>query len=154
MVELRASVTVNAPPARVFAALTDWERQEEWIPGTRVTVVKGDGDAVGDEFVARTSWHGVGFDDPMRITVWQPPFRCEVAHLGRVVRGAGLFEVTPEPAGGARYTWVEWIEPPLGLAGQAGLRLGRRPAEFALRMALRRFANWVEQDQAMPVSGR
>ncbi len=143
------SVDVAASPERVFAALTDWERQCEWMPGTDVRVVRGGGDAVGDELVARTAVPGkrlarVGFDDPMRITGWEPPYRCEVLHLGRVVRGSGLFEVRAGAAGGAAFTWVEWVEPPLGTVGQIGLRVGRRPLEAGLRVALRRFARWVQ----------
>jgi hypothetical protein len=152
MVELRASVDVDAAPERVFAAMTDWARQGEWMPGTRVTAVKGRGDAVGDEILARTALPAgrlgrVGFDDRMRITGWERPVRCEVLHLGRVVRGAGVFLVQPREDGGSRYTWIEWVEPPLGLLGQAGLRLGRRTTELALRAALRRFARWVEQQR-------
>lgn len=158
MVELRASVLVAAPPERVFAALTDWSRQADWMPGTRVRAVKGRGDAVGDEIVARTSVVAgrlnAGFDDPMRITAWEPPERCEVVHLGRVVRGAGAFVVEPAAEGGSRYTWIEWVDPPLGLLGQAGLRLARRPTEFALRVALGRFAEWVEREQPAPITGR
>ena len=55
MVELRVSVDVNASPERVFAGMTDWARQGEWMPGTQVVVVKGEGDAVGDMIVARTA---------------------------------------------------------------------------------------------------
>jgi uncharacterized protein YndB with AHSA1/START domain len=143
MVELRAGVDVAAPPERVFAALTDWARQGEWMPGTRVRVVKGNGDAAGDEIVARTGIGPVGFDDPMRLTAWEPPARCEMAHLGRVVRGGGVFLVEPRDAG-SRCTWVEWVDPPLGLVGQLGLRAGRGLTQRALRVALRRFARWVE----------
>jgi carbon monoxide dehydrogenase subunit G len=148
MVELRATVDVAAPPERVFQALTDWSRQAEWMPGTSVRVVKGGGDAVGDEIVARTALPGlrrVGFDDPMRITGWEPPLRCEVQHLGRVVRGGGVFVVEPRGTDSATFSWIEWIDPPLGLVGQAGLRAGRRPTQAALGVALRRFARWVER---------
>lgn len=149
MVEVRASVEVDAPPARVFAALTDWARQGEWMPGTQVTVIKGRGDAVGDEICARTALspgklNRAGFDDPMRISAWEEPVRCEVVHLGRVVRGAGVFEVEPLAGDRSRYTWIEWVEPPLGLVGQSALRVARRPTELVLRTALRRFARWVE----------
>jgi Polyketide cyclase / dehydrase and lipid transport len=147
MVELRVSVDVDALPEQVFAGLTDWAHQGEWMPGTRVRVVKGDGNAVGDEILARTALPGVnrvGFDDPMRITGWEPPARCEVVHLGRVVRGGGVFIVEPREAG-SRFTWIEWVDPPLGLVGQVGLRAGRRPTQRALAAALRRFARWVER---------
>ncbi len=149
MVELRASVDVDASPERVFAAMTDWARQGEWMPGTKVAVTQGNGDAVGDMITARTALSAgklnrAGFNDPMRITAWERPVRCEVAHLGRVVRGGGVFEVEPLDGGRSRYTWVEWVEPPLGLVGQAGLRAARRPTELALQTALKRFARWVE----------
>ncbi len=147
MVELRASTFIDASVERVFRALTDWPRQGEWMPGTQVRVVKGNGDAVGDEIVARTALPGlrrIGFDDPMRITGWEPPLRCEMQHLGRVVRGGGVFVVEPE-RGGSAFSWIEWIDPPLGLVGQTGLRAGRRLTEATLRAALRRFARWVER---------
>jgi hypothetical protein len=80
----------------------------------------------------------------MRITGWEPPVRCEVLHLGRVVRGGGVFLVEPQ-ASGSRFTWIEWVDPPLGLVGQLGLRAARRPTQRALAVALRRFARWVER---------
>jgi Polyketide cyclase / dehydrase and lipid transport len=151
MVELRVSVDIDATPEQVFAGLTDWSHQGEWMPGTTVRAVKGVGDAVGDEIVARTAMpkaKRLGFDDPMRITGWDRPLRCEVLHLGRVVRGAGVFEVEPLETGGSRYTWIEWVEPPLGRVGRVGLRAARRPAEYALKIAVRRFARWVERSAA------
>lgn len=147
MLEIRVAIDVDATPEQVFEAMTDWARQGEWMPGTSVRVVKGDGDAEGDEIVARTAAGRLGFDDPMRITGWERPVSCEVLHLGRVVRGTGVFEVAPRPDGGSRYTWAEWVEPPFGRFGQAGLRLARRPIELVLRVALRRFARWVEQER-------
>ena len=41
--EVTASVVVQAPTERVYAAFTAWERQGDWIPLTRVRVVSGDG---------------------------------------------------------------------------------------------------------------
>jgi hypothetical protein len=148
-VELRVEVDVDASPAQVFAAVTDWSHQGEWIPATQIRVTKGSGDAVGDEIVARTALPGAwlkwaGFDDPMRITRWEPEVRCDVVHLGRVVRGTGAFIVEPRGAA-ARFSWIEWVDPPLGRFGQLGLRLLRLPIEFALSIALKRLARWVER---------
>jgi hypothetical protein len=66
-----------------------------------------------------------------------------VLHLGKVVRGTGAFLVAPKGDGGAKFTWVEWVDPPLGRVGELGLRLARRPTEFALGIALKRFARWA-----------
>ncbi len=151
MVELRVCVDIDATPDEVFIGMTDWARQGEWMPGTTVRPVKGTGEAVGDEIVARTALpkaKRLGFDDPMRITAWERPLRCEVLHLGRVVRGRGVFEVEPLGSGRSRYTWIEWVEPPLGAIGRVGLRVARRPTEYALRVAVRRFARWVERSAA------
>jgi carbon monoxide dehydrogenase subunit G len=150
VVELRAEVDVDASPAKVFQALTDWAHQGEWMPGTHVRVTEGGGDAVGDEILARTALGSgllsrVGFDDPMRITRWEPGVRCDVLHLGRVVRGTGVFLVEPRGSGQARFSWVEWVDPPFGRVGDLGLRLARKPTEFALGIALKRFARWAGQ---------
>jgi carbon monoxide dehydrogenase subunit G len=148
-IELQVAVDVDTTPARAFAALTDWTHQGEWMPGTQVRVTKGEGDAVGDEILARTALskgllRRAGFDDPMRITRWEPNQRCDVLHLGRVVRGTGAFIVEPRGSG-ARFRWIEWVDPPFGRVGQLGLRLARRPTEFALSIALKRFARWAER---------
>jgi carbon monoxide dehydrogenase subunit G len=150
MVELRVEVDVDASPTTVFDALTDWTHQGEWMPGTQVRVTKGGGSAVGDEILARTALstgrlRRAGFDDPMRITRWEPGVRCDVLHLGRVVRGTGAFLVEPRGSDKARFSWVEWVDPPFGRFGELGLRLARKPTEFALRIALRRFARWAGQ---------
>jgi hypothetical protein len=79
----------------------------------------------------------------MRITAWEPPYRCDVLHLGRVVRGTGSFRVEPTAAG-SRFVWHEDVEAPLGAVGDRLLRVGRRVAESALKVALKRFARWVE----------
>jgi hypothetical protein len=148
-VELRVDIDVDASPARVFAALTDWTHQGEWMPGTQVRVTKGTGERVDDEILARTALPGAwlkraGFDDPMRITRWEQDVRCDVLHLGRVVRGTGAFIVEPRAAA-ARFSWIEWVDPPLGRFGELALRVARRPTEFALGIALKRFARWAER---------
>ncbi|MFD5829040.1 SRPBCC family protein [Lentzea sp. NPDC060358] len=83
--------------------MTDWERQSEWVFGTRVSVVEGDGKSVGSEIDAVT----FGVSDRMRITRWDPPHAVEVLHLGRVVRGTGVFAVR-----GSRFVWSERLDVP------------------------------------------
>ena len=53
----------------------------------------------------------------MTISRWDPPYRCEVLHHGWLVNGSAVFEVVPLDADQARFVWVEWLSPPLGLLG-------------------------------------
>ena len=74
----------------------------------------------------------VGFTDPMEVVEWDPPRRCVVAHLGRVVRGDGVFEVTelgpgplPLPLDRAAGAAARAARPARLAAGPPGLPAGR-----------------------------
>lgn len=139
---LTMRVNVNAPPATVFAAATDWERQGEWMLGTTVRIRRGDGRSVGSELAALTGIGGIGVTDSMRITVWDAPARCEMRHLGRVVRGTGIFAVAPRGRDAATFEWTEELELPLGALGRAGWPLIRPLFGWGLRFSLDRFADF------------
>ena len=81
----------------------------------------------------------------MVITRWEPPFRCDVRHTGRVVRGTGVFEVFSLPGDRSRFAWSEDLDLPLGVLGRIGW-LGLRPL-FALgvRRSLKRLARTLGQ---------
>ncbi|MGQ0774621.1 MAG: SRPBCC family protein [Pseudonocardiales bacterium] len=142
--ELTRRVDVQAPPETVFAAAMDWERQGEWILGTTVHVVRGDGRSVGSEVEAVTGVRGVGVADRMRITVWDPPLRCEVQHTGRVVRGVGIFEVLPRGSDAATFAWTERLELPLGVLGRLGWSLANPVFGAGLQHSLNRFADFCQ----------
>ena len=141
---LTARVDVNAPPETVFAAATDWERQGEWILATTVCVRHGDGRSVGSEVEAVTGIRGLGVTDRMQITVWESPVRCEVRHLGRVVRGTGIFAVQPRGHGGATFEWTEQLELPLGAVGRLGATLVWPVFGWGLQRSLDRFADFCQ----------
>jgi carbon monoxide dehydrogenase subunit G len=133
---VQASVDLAVPVDEAWAAVTDWVGQGQWIPMTRVAVTDGDG-SFGTRLSARTGIGRLAFVDTMVVDQWDPPRRCEVAHLGRVVRGRGVFTVEPTPAG-SRVTWIEQLE---GLAA----RLAAPVSRLALQVALRRLARVVVQ---------
>ena len=133
---IAAQVTVDARPERVWWAAVDWPRQREWIWATRVRGGQGAGAEV-------TGWTGIGplgCTDPMVLTGWDPPRRCVVTHTGRVVRGTGIFEVSPAGTG-SRFAWIEDVQlplpPPLGRIASA---LAAPVAAWGLRSCMRRFA--------------
>lgn len=142
MAELSVSVDVDAPVEQVWGALTDWDRQGDWMLGTAVRTTLGPGRRVGDEMEATTGIGKVAFVDRMRITRWEPPHVCEVQHYGRVVRGSGTFTVR-ERGSGSTVIWSERLDLPLGRLGRRAWPLVRPGARWGLRRSLRRFARWA-----------
>jgi hypothetical protein len=72
----------------------------------------------------------------------------QVHHLGRVVKGDGLFEVEALPDGSSRFHWVEWIDVPLGTLGLIGFTVGRPVLARVILPSLRSFARWAERRAA------
>jgi carbon monoxide dehydrogenase subunit G len=145
--DLEESVDVDAPPDRVWAAVTDWTRQGEWMFATDVREVDGPAQRLHGRMVARTGLplpggRHVGVVDTMVITEWEPPRRAVVQHTGRIVRGPGIIEVAPR-GDGAVLTWTERLHPPFGLLGEIGAVLIRPFFVAGVRFSLRRFARFA-----------
>lgn len=135
VIHVRASEAMPASASRVWALLTDWESHSRWIPATEVRVLSGDG-GLGTRFVGRSSaalaipglsstsgpverlasaLGRVGFDDPMTVTVFDPPHdghsgRCEIVKTGAVVLGTAGFTVAPTGPDSCTVTWWEDVE--------------------------------------------
>lgn len=144
MSELTERVDVDVPARAAWDALTDWERQGEWILATRVRVTSG-GDGVGTTLSAFTGAGPLGFTDTMEVTRFEPPRLCEVRHTGELVRGTGLFEVLSRGDHGCTFVWSERFDLPFGAAGRAGWQVARVPFALGLRHSLRRFARFARR---------
>ena len=138
------TVHINAPIENVFSALIDWQNQSKWIFATKVKAMKNDGKGIGGTILARTAIGPFGFNDPMTITKWQPPYRCDVLHTGCVVKGTGAFIVEAISSDVSIFTWAEETIVPLGVFGRIGWQVVKFPAGSALSWSLRRFKKWVE----------
>jgi carbon monoxide dehydrogenase subunit G len=137
--DVRVSRVIAVPPERAWQVLTDWERQGDWIPATRVH--SRNGHQVGGRIEAWTGVGPVGFLDTMTITVYDPPRYCEVLHTGRVVRGPGVFAVEPLSLTSCRVMWEEHLDLPLGVVGRVAWPLVHPLARAGLALALRRLAS-------------
>ncbi|WP_433824530.1 SRPBCC family protein [Actinoplanes sp. CA-015351] len=140
---------VRAPAADVWNTLVDWPRHGNWVPLTTIRVVSDRPDGVGAEFVARTGWGPLAFDDPMRVTAWSPPEggsagRCDIVKLGRVVRGRAWFSVTPVPGGMCRVLWFEDVTVVPHAITRYGGPLVSVPGKLAFAATLRAMAREVE----------
>ncbi len=132
---IERTVDVAVPAARLWDYVTDWPRQGEWVPHTRVERVDpGDpARSVGGRIRAWTGLGPVGFWDTMTITSWQDHEdgggRCEVLHTGAVVRGEGEFAVETTGPGTSRFLWKEMAVVPFGRLGRLGWRAARPVVE-------------------------
>jgi hypothetical protein len=159
-VRFEREIDIAAPAAVVWDYLVDWPRQGDWIPQTQVEKVDA-ADGVGGRFRAWTgigtvapgagrgiSRRGVGLWVPMTITPWERTpdggGRCEVLHLGTVVKGEGEFTVVARGEQACRFVWAELLVLPLGRLGALGWPVVRPAATRVIDRALRTMRDQVE----------
>ena len=150
MPDLVQRIDVDAPPERVWALLTDWERQGEWMLLTDVRTVGDAAQRLHGRLAARTGLplpggRRLGVLDTMIITKWEPPRLVEVQHTGRIVRGPGTFEVQPRGEHSTVVCTEVWYLP-YGYLGVAGWFLARPLVVRGLRTSLRRLAALAARD--------
>ncbi|MER5702374.1 SRPBCC family protein [Micromonospora sp. NPDC002296] len=142
--EVTATVIVNAPAERVFAALVAWERQSDWIPFTTVKVVEGDG-GEGSLVEAVTALGPAVLRDEMRVVRVDAPYEVGVVHCGRLLRGPGVLRCTQIEGGRTQVVWHEWFHLPAGTAGRVAWPVLWPGSKVSLTQALKKFGRLVEQ---------
>lgn len=117
---LAISLRINASREKVWEKIADWSSQGEWMLQTKVWVTSDQVTGVGTSIAAFTGplykfyprIKSPGLLDLMTVTHWQEPARCDVVHVGKVLKGTGSFLLTEESDGGTRFDWSETIEAP------------------------------------------
>jgi Polyketide cyclase / dehydrase and lipid transport len=146
---IERSVDIDAPASEVWDYVTDWPRQEEWIPQTRVENVD-EARGLGGRFRAWSGIGRVGFWDPMTITAWERDAdgggRCEVLHCGSVVKGEGEFAVVARGAHASTFVWAEVVVVPLGSVGAAVWRVVRPAVERLIDRGLASMRDLVQAE--------
>ena len=145
MEHIELEVLVQAPALQVWNAITNWQAQSDWMLGTKVWPVNGDGTGVGGQIEAFTGIWRIGFLDTMEITAWNPPTKCDVLHTGRVVRGTGTFEVVATSDSTSKFIWSEDLDLPLGVIGKVGFTIVKPGFIYGVRKSLEKFADLVER---------
>jgi len=142
-----ASVTVDAPVDAAWAAVTDWERQGDWMPLTSVQQLDESRSVaaagLGTTLSARTGAGPFAVTDRMVVDVWEPPYRCEVEHLGHVVTGRGVFLIDRVDDRRSRVTWRE--EPAGGRVARLAWWASAPATRLVLQVALRRLQRSLER---------
>jgi len=142
--EVTATVIVNAPAAKVFAAFLNWEGQSQWIPFTRVRVVEGDG-GEGSLVEAVTAIGPASLRDELRVVKVNPPFEVRVVHCGKVLRGPGSVRCTAMSGDRTQVVLHEWFHLPAGPAGKVAWPVLWPGSKLGFTGALRKFGRLVEQ---------
>lgn len=118
---LEVSQEVDASRETVWAVLTTWERQPEWMLDAKsVEVITPRRTGEGVTIRCPTNLLGVTVEDVMRVTDWQEPERLAVVHLGSIITGTGAFELVDLGDARSRIDWWEEVDPPLGALGEWG----------------------------------
>ena len=142
--EITATVIVNAPAPRVFAAFMNWERQGEWIPLTKVRVVEGDG-GEGSLVEAVTALGPAVLRDELKVVRVNAPYEVRVVHWGKVLRGPGSMRCTPMSGDRTQVVLHEWFHLPGGAVGKLAWPVLWPGSKLGFTGALRRFGRLVEQ---------
>jgi hypothetical protein len=142
--EFTATVIVNAPASKVFAAFLNWEKQSEWIPFTRVRVVEGDG-GEGSLVEAVTALGPATLRDELRVVKVNAPYEVRVVHCGKVLRGPGSMRCTPMSGDRTQIVLHEWFHLPAGAVGKIAWPVLWPGSKLGFTGVLRRFGRLVEQ---------
>ena len=142
--EVTATVIVNAPAAKVFAAFVNWERQGEWIPFTRVRVVEGDG-GEGSLIEAITGVGATGLRDEIRVVRLDPPYEVRIVHCGKILRGPASMRCTAMAGDRTQVVMHEWFHLPGGQAAKLAWPLVWPGSKLSLKGALKKFGRLVEE---------
>lgn len=145
------AVDVPASVERTWAAVTDWERQGDWMLLTRVRATPPGGRGPGTTLEAWTGVGALAIHDRMVVEVWEPPRRCALRHTGWVVHGPAEFELAPTGPGRCRLVWSEHLDIPFGRAGLLAWRVAGRPAlRWGMRRSLRTLAGSLSHAAGPP----
>jgi uncharacterized membrane protein len=106
-------VVIEAPIERVWDELADVEGQPRWMHEMKsVRMLTPDPLGVGSRGLAEVRILGIGVEDPVTITAFEPPRRFAIQHEG-LFTGGGVIELTPGSDGRSTIvTWDETLVPP------------------------------------------
>jgi hypothetical protein len=119
-VRLRTCITIDAPPAAVWADVKRIDRHVEWMRDARSIVFRSRRrTGVGTEFECVTGVGPLVTTDVLVVTEWRPRRAMGISHRG-AVRGNGRFTLRRQRGGRTRFCWRERLRFPLWMGGPVG----------------------------------
>lgn len=137
---------IEAPVARVWDCLLDWEGSAAWmVDATTVEVVGTQRTGVGTRVRAVTRVAGFPLVDEMEVVGWWDQRVIQVMHHRAPIKGLAWFALSPVGTAATRFEWGEDLVPPLGVLGKAGAFALRPPIEALLRASARKLKAVAER---------
>lgn len=121
--------SIPLPARAVFEELIDWAGHAEWVPLTRVEIVKGDG-GPGTEFIATSGVGPAALPDRMRVDALDPDaMTVAITKIGPVLSGEVRLRIVSTGEASCRLEWFEgivvpyapqFLAPPIAFAAKRG----------------------------------
>ena len=122
MINNEITLTVKLPSDinTCWRAITDWNRQGDWMLQTKVWSEEGSDNSLPTTIYAFTGplyrkypfAKFLGVLDIMKVTHLDAPYRCDVVHIGKVIQGTGTFILEEISDSSTKFIWSETIKAP------------------------------------------
>lgn len=136
-------MTVEIPAARdeVWQDVANLATHVEWMADAESLTFTSEREAgVGTEAIVATKIGPFRTSDRMRFTVWEPPHRMGVEHIG-LFTGTGEFTLEAIDESSTRFSWIETIRFPWYLGGPIGAFFAQPILRAVWRRNLKRLRN-------------
>jgi hypothetical protein len=147
-VRIRTCITIDAPPAVVWADVKRIESHVEWMRDARsIRFLSKRHAGVGTEFECVTGVGPVVTTDVLVVTEWRARRAIGISHQG-AVRGHGRFTLRRKRGARTRFCWRERLQFPWWMGGLLGEVLTWPLLRAIWRGNLRRLKARVEHAQS------
>ncbi len=139
------SLFLQAPPGKVYGALTDWSLRAQWRKGIQVKWEGPPQAFVGQEVAFRVPGPLLRYTVRFRVTGLEPPHRFYLEYFGKPLEGRHGVEVAARE-GGCLVSFYWMKVKPVGLAAKLyfGLGLGSRAHRRRVTETLRMLKEFAE----------
>ena len=140
MPRIRVSTTLPAPPAAVWASVSDLASHVEWMADAEsIRFATRRRSGVGTTMEVETKVGPLRLTDVIEVTEWRPRRAIGVRHTG-LVGGTGRFTLRRRwlRPGSTRFTWEERLVFPAWLGGPLGAAVAAPVLRWVWRGNLRR----------------
>ena len=117
---IRIAVTIDTPPATVWAFVRDISTHVDWMTdAVAIRFTSGMRDGVGATFECDTKVGPLRLTDRMEVTEWVEGRTMGIRHVG-LVTGTGRFTLALTDRGTTRFAWEEALVFPWWMGGRIG----------------------------------